>query len=995
MTTEQQETTFIRRFFGQRPLKSWRLWGLIFLLSYTLFGFFGVPYILKAQLIAKTPQFTDRTLSLEQVKFNPFALALDMKGVSLADLDGVELAGLDAFHINFEVESLFRWAWTFGEISFVGPRFNLRIDESGQTSFADLLASDDSAAVSSSSSGGEPTLPRLVLHAFKVSNGQVMFEDRSIATPYQQTVSPISFELTDFSTLPEREGPYAIEATLPDGAAFHWQGEVSVNPVRSMGRVEIGQFNLTTAWRYAQDQLRFSVDQGRLGASTQYDLSMGGEGVALSLDQIKVALSDIVIRDKARDEPDITLPEIRLSGGQLNLGEQTVQLDQLTVAGGMVNTFLNPQGEIDLARLFSPIEIASTAEQTPQVEETPENSSEEDGDGWLVELDKAVVTGLNVAITDQSTSPNGDISISDISIELAGISNRTDDRFALNAALRINDEGTLAVEGEVGAMPVMADLALSLQTFPLKSAQPYLNSNTNLDLRSGHAAFDGQLSYMKPETAADLQLSGQVNVSDFVAGKHKTKGKLLAWKALTLDELVLQLAPGRLDIKTITLDKLEGALLVAKDQTMNVDGLVKDSSEEGQEEKQGNEQSDSAGEPFPVTVGKVVLKRNAVSFTDNSVSPRFTSRLSKLDGTIEGLSSENIARADVKLNGKVDDYAQLKISGQINPLSDDLYTDLKIDFIDYDMTSFTPYTGKFIGNAVDKGRMGLSLVYRVSQQELKGDNHILLDQFTLGREIKSEDATGLPVGLAIALLKDAQGRIDIDMPIRGNLDDPEFGFMHLIPPALLNLVTGIVSSPFKLLGKLVGGAGDDLDHVMFQPGESMLVTEQTARLSTLGEVLQQRPQLRLEVRGQYDASLDTTPLQRKMLHVALQLDPNTAIETIDPAQLETYYVEHTSAEQLVVIKDESSHLPEGAEEGEAKVLDPAAYRVALYNAAIALQPLVDADLRELALARTNHIRDYLVESAGLAAERIFVLDAAEVGTKAKEMVRVQFELGAN
>lgn len=363
---------------------------------------------------------------------------------------------------------------------------------------------------------------------------------------------------------------------------------------------------------------------------------------------------------------------------------------------------------------------------------------------------------------------------------------------------------------------------------------------------------------------------------------------------MSLDELVLQLEPGHLDIKTVSLDKLEGALVVARDQTMNVDGLVKDSSEEEQEEKQGSEQDDSAGEPFPVTIGKVVLKRNAVSFTDNSVSPRFTSRLNKIGGTIEGLSSESIARADVKLSGKVDDYAQLKVVGQISPLSENLYTDLKIDFTDYDMASFTPYTGKFIGNAVDKGRMGLNLVYRVSQQQLKGDNHILLDQFTLGREIKSEDATSLPVGLAIALLKDAQGRIDIDIPIRGNLDGPEFGFMHLIPPALLNLVTGIVSSPFKRLGKLVGGAGDDLDHVVFQAGESILIADQVA-----------------------------------------------------------------------------------------------------CNATMVIQPLIEADLRELALARASYICNYLVENTGLAAERIFLLEAGEIEPKSNETIRMQFKLWAN
>ncbi len=983
MTTEQQKITFFRRLFGKRPLKSGRLWALILLLSYTLFGFFGAPYIIKTQLIAKTPEFTGRTLSLEQVKFNPFALSLGMKGLSLADLDGTELAGLDELYVNFEVESLFRWAWTFGEIRFSGPRFNLRIDESGQASFADLLISDDTLATADAPPGGPQELTRLVLHSFKVSNGQFMFEDRSIATPYHQNVTPISFELSDFSTLPEREGPYAIQATLPDGAAIRWQGEVSVNPIRSEGQVKIDQFDITTAWRYVQDQLRFAVDQGLMSASTHYNFSMSGAGMELSLDDIKLALTELNIRDKTRSEPAISLPEISLSGGQLNLGEQKVQLDQLAVAGGNINTFIDKQGEIDLAHLFTPIGASSSIQE----EQLP-NETQETDNPWSFALNKATVEALSIGITDQTTSPNADIGLDDISIELSNISNQPNDHFALNASLLINNKGTLKLQGEVGAMPVMADLSLDLATFSLKSIQPYLNANTNLDLTTGSAAFKGQLSYMKPETAANLHLTGQTTVSGFAAGKRKTKGQLVAWKTLTLDDLALQIAPNRLDIKTITLDKLQGALVVAKDQTTNVAGLIKESTTSEQHEA-------AAGEPFPVTVGKVVIKRNAISFTDHSVTPRFTSRLSKLDGTIKGLSSKNIARADVKLSGKVDDYAQLKISGKINPLSKDLYTDLKIDFIDYDMASFTPYTGKFIGHAVDKGRMSLNLVYLVSQKELKGDNQILLDQFTLGKEIKSKDATSLPVGLAIALLKDASGRIDIDMPIRGNLDDPEFRFFHLIPPALVNLVTGIVASPFKLLGKLAGGAGDDLDNVIFLPGQNELAADQIERLTTLGKVLNQRPQLRLDIRGQYDASLDKTALQQQKLHASLQVTANAPIATLDLSQLETYYTGLTDIERLTSIKMENSHLPDGAKEGDPEVIDQPAYKASLYKAAVAIQPLMEDDLRDLALNRANYVRNYLVQNTDLTAERIFILDADATEAKSTKGIQTQFNLGAN
>ncbi len=1013
MPEEKKTNSTSKRLFGQRPLRSWRLWGLILLITYSLLGFLGAPYIIKSQLIKKTPELIDRQLSVNEVQLNPFALSLTIEGISLADLDDVELVGLDRLHVNFEASSLFRWAWTFSEISFSQPRFNLRIDESGAPSFADILKGDDATVPEQTKDTNteDAAMPRLVIQLFQVSGGQFKFEDRSIATPYNQSIDPLNFKLVDFSTLPDKEGPYGIHVELPGGGLVRWQGEVSVNPLRSEGNLELSALPLNTAWRYVQDQLRFSLDSGSLSGKLDYNFYMGGSGPEFSANGIQLGLDSVAIRDKTHKENDLEFPKISLSGGRFNLRQQTVHFDEFAIEGGKIDTFMKDDGTLHLAELFTPLETTSSqktettveAEQTAQdVNDETENKSlkntaPEKTVPWLFELDRALINAFNIRFIDRTTEPDAEIRLDDISIAVTDITNQTDDRFGLNASLKLNDEGLLKITGEVGAIAPMADLSLDIKTLPLTDFQAYLNQATNIGLVSGNASLKGNFLFKESEKDANIKLSGQLGISDFVSENRMVGGKVASWKTLTLDGIDLKLQPNKLDIDSITLDRLHGRIAIAKDGEINVASLVKtsDTPPPVKEETAAKQPA----EPFPMSVGVVSLKNAAVSFTDSTVKPRFSSRLNKVKGSIKGLSSENLARADVDISGRIDDYATLLVTGQINPLSENLYTDLKLKFSNYDMVSLTPYTGRYIGNAIDKGRMSFDLNYLVSEKDLKGENKVLLNQFTLGKTIESKDAVNLPIGLAIALLKDTKGIIDIDVPVGGNLDDPEFRLSGMIFSALGNVITNIAASPFKMLAKLAGG-GDDMDNVLFLPGGLELLPEHNKRLETLSKALMQRPQLLLEVRGQYDTKRDKFVLQKQKLHAQLKASEEAPpkdmpLDSLEVAVLEKHYIGKAGADAITALKKENSKVEEGAAEDAPKVLDEPKYKTALLQSLITMQAVSDDELRDLARLRADTVRNHFVNVGGLDANRIFVLEAASDESDIKEGVVTQFMLTAN
>ena len=446
--TEAPNKGLLSQLFGPRLRSSKRFWGTMFLAFYTLFGFFAVPYIIKSQLSSLVPELTARNFSIEQVRFNPYALSLSLSGVSLADKDGVELAGFDEFYVNFQASSLINWAWTFGDISIDGPRGNIRIDEDGDFSFQDLLATADPAAAESPpAEEGEQALPRLVIHRLAVNNGHFLFSDNSIPTPYKQEIHPVAFELTNFSTLPERDGPYQVQLVFPYGGHLAWQGDVSVNPLRATGRVEVKAVQIREIWRYVQDQLRFSVDTGQLAISANYQFFMADQGPELTVDQIAVNLSELAISDKTKLEPDLRIADISLSNGQLSLHEQSVQLDEISITSIDLKTFMTKDAELDLVRLFSPIDVDTDATQEPA-----EAQAEEAGDAepWQISLNRFAINKSQVAFADQSKEPTAEIMVDEFEFVLSNINNQDDARFGLQTGMRINQKGRLNINGEVG-----------------------------------------------------------------------------------------------------------------------------------------------------------------------------------------------------------------------------------------------------------------------------------------------------------------------------------------------------------------------------------------------------------------------------------------------------------------------------------------------------------------------------------------------------------------
>jgi len=393
--------------------------------------------------------------------------------------------------------------------------------------------------------------------------------------------------------------------------------------------------------------------------------------------------------------------------------------------------------------------------------------------------------------------------------------------------------------------------------------------------------------------------------------------------------------------------------------------------------------------PLPVQVDVVRIDHLQLQLADRSITPHVVTTVEEFSGTMKGLSSRQLAKADVDLAGKIDRFSPFRIQGQINPLSEDAYTDVSVVIENLNLTTISPYSGKYVGYPITKGKLSLNLAYKLSQKELAGENKVLVDQIAMGSQVEIPDATSLPIPLALALLKDRKGQINIDLPVRGNLDDPDFSYGGIIWNALGNLITKIATSPFSIVGGLVGGNSEDLQFVAFPAGVNEVPTTEQEKLTALGKALAERPGLRLDITGAADSSVDGRALAEAKLLTQLKQakfvqQPSSGAQATGSVEL----LELTNEEeaqylrQLYVKKFGASAISKlegtpNAQEPGSEGKSPQVPTVAEMKAKLLEGIFLDeGQLRVLAQERAQQIRDYLIQKGHVQGNQVFVVEVA-------------------
>ena len=862
------------------PRSQWRKRCLIGLLIYTVVGFLVLPAIIKWQLRKQLPALTHRIADVKQVRMNPYALSLTVRGLSLTESNGAPFAAFDELYVNFQLSSVFRGAWTFGDIRLVHPTAKLVRLAEGGFNFSNLVGTNSAPATNPPSAP-----PAILVQSLLITNAVVSFADETTAPRFDAHYGPINLAVTDFTTRRDGHGPYTFVATTSDGESFAWSGRISVNPPQSTGR-----FDLTgiSPGKYAAYLAQFSTVQvasGKIDVGADYRVNAASSPLELDVTNATLRVSNLLVKPPGSDATLFGMNQFIVTNASATLTGRVARVGLVTLNGG--STLISREADGSLTALKYLIAQTNHASAIAATNAMPEPSAP-----WRFDLAELDIAGFNIAVEDHSTPSVAELGVDALRLNVKGFSTETNTAVEVALAFNWRGGGAVSVKSRGTLMPPDITATISVSETAIVPLQPYIGQHLNLVVHSGGVSVDGEAKF-NPSAQPQIRFAGNVGVTNFASSDTISYHELSSWKNLAVRGIDFSFQTNALSIEEVKFTDARNNFVVSSNGVLNVAALPKTKPTAATNEASSVQTTNVAvNEPFPIRVGALVLENNSIRVADDSLPNHFQTSIEEFTGTIRNVVMPGANKAGVDIRGKVSALSPFEISGEVTPDPKNLFINLKIAFTNTDLTPLSPYMEKFVGRPINKGKLTLDLRYNIEQRVLKAENIVTLDRFTFGAKNNSPDATKLPVKLAVGLLKDINGRIDLNMPIEGSLDDPKFSVWGLVGNVFKNLILKVATSPFSLLGALVGG-GDDMQFVEFAPGRADLSESQTNKLMKLSIALTNRPALDVEIGATFDPDADTDALGRqkvmekmKVLHIQQLVARGKPAPAIEQLRLE-------------------------------------------------------------------------------------------------------------
>ena len=886
----------------------------------------------------------DRQLHTDIVLFNPFALSVEARQVELPERDGQRFAALDKAEVNLSLESLWQKGWVFDQLQVKGLYVHVKRLANGEFNFSDFTSSDPQPQEETTE---EASIPGVTIHDLDFEAETIITTDESRDKPYTTHWDGLTIRVRELSTVIEDGRPYRIDAYGEGGGGLHWEGTVSVPTARSEGRLSLSNISLHSIWRFAEPWLQFELREGALNAEADYTLDWQDVFTyAITDGSVSLAAIDIVPIDPEQlPDTAVGLGELAISGIAVDSQKQHADVEAITVDGLQVAGW-REGSQISFVDLFA-VDIPADP-NAPPAEPAEEQSQDS---GWTAALNSARVQNSGLRWRSEFTDPpRMDITPLEASVEnilwpLAG-----DSKLALG--LSINELASLSIEGVLALASGDGSLTYQVEGLPVPWINPNLPDKLNATITDGQVAVGGQVNLVG---FAPTTVSADGAITDFAGKLLEEEESLTSWDSVAWEQLLVDMTQHTVSLERLSINTYSGRIHIREDGSVNAQNVWRE--EVGDKAKQVAEDL-SLDRPWEVDIPHIVVTDSAIDFMDESLPINFRTVVGDLNGEVNGISSAPGAETQVDIRGSVDGYAPVLLQGSAEPFRKPPNLDLKLTFDGVDLSLLTPYSSTYAGYAIARGLLNLDLQYKILDSQLDGNNKVLIDQLKLGEKIDSDKAVDVPLELALALLTDSNGVIDMQVPVSGNIDNPEFNIGSVISKAFINLITKAVTAPFSLLANLVGSE-EDLQRLNFAIGSAALDEAGRTKLTQLNSALTQRPALKLVITGRLNLPADRERLQQMALKQQL-LDAGLSdadVEGKSPAWEKAVSKRY----QAIAGSEDAGTTPTLGQQ-----YDKVAQRIGI----------PELQLRELAQARSVAVKTFLVNEAKLSPDRAAIEQAA-------------------
>ena len=943
---------------------------LIAIALYSLLGFLIVPGIGLRVINQQLANYATVPAKLDRLEFNPFSLELTLWGFRVGE-PGKEQTGFERLYTNLQLDSLWTKALHLADVQLDKPKTELLFRKDGTLNLTQLFKLPASEPTPNNPDS-QPFPVRV--DSIKLADGYLHFTDMRPSEPIEFLYDSMNLELKNLSTLPDDNADMTLVAAGPEGGRIDWSGTLSLVPIASEGKLKVTDGKMKAWWPYVRDALPLALEDGILNFSTDYKLSLAKKtemvltNASASIAPFKVNAPD--------GRPLARLERLDVSDTTVDLAKQTVVVGKIRSKNLETWAAREKDGQLDWQKLFAsqPAKAAPKATD-PVTVEAPKAGPVAPSKPWQVLLKDVELRDYRVHLADKEPKTPVALDIGPLNLDLKNFDSLNQSPFTLKLDTGVGKQGKLTASGDVNLSPVSARLKVTTKDIDLRVAQAYIDPFIRLELRSGMLGSDLTVN-LKSTNPLAFTVEGQAQVDQLHTLDTLKNRDFLKWQRLVLENLNYQHGDS-LSVTRVNLTQPYVRFMINDDRTTNVDDLLIPQPANSGAISPAKPAA-SKDKPLGIHVGGIVINNGSANFADFSLTPNFATAIQQLNGQIGTIDSREAKPASVNIAGKVDRYAPVTIKGSVNPFDPMASLDIATSFKRVELTTLTPYSGKFAGYRIRKGRLNLDLHYLITKGQLKAENKVVIEQLQLGEKVDSPDAVSLPLKLAIALLKDSDGKISIELPVTGDLNNPQFSVMPIIWQTLRNLVVRAAQAPFKFIGGLISGGGaEDLGTVSFAPGSSELGPDTQKALVTLAGALKERPSLRLEIEGTAAQSSDGPLIAQDRLEREYQYNYYKILQRQGekvPAQ----------ASLLKVPDDEKGPLLEGIYRTRLKQQPPAEWKdlsrsertTKMSDALIDFWGKSEVLLRQLGQDRASSIKDFLVDKGQLADDRVYFIDAS-------------------
>lgn len=900
------------------------LWAACLLAGYTVFGFVILPLIVKAVAVKQLAKEFGREVSIQSLRINPYTLTATVRGLLIKDKDDTPFLSWEEFHANLQLVSFFGHAWVFKEIRLTQPFARVQFNKDRTLNFSDLLAK-------SSSPAADPTKPKkpLILRVarLQISGASALYRDLTPSIPFRRLIGPLEVTLTEFHTEPNNRNPYSFSGTTDSGERFSWSGHFFLNPISSEGELSLEGLSIPKYAPLFQDLVRFEIKDGVVSMRSTYRIALSATNCTAVISNAMFSLKSLKVTEPNASENLVELDELTVRGVTADAMARTAEVASCFANGGRLAVKRSRDAKINLVELAAPAETATNAPAGVllllQAATNAFASLLRSTNLASVAVHDVSFTNCAFAWEDLANKRPVRLPVDNIAFTAREVSNVPGSNMTATVSLRWNTNGTIRVETKARIAPPTAEVQLTLTDVELGPLDPYLEPFVNLFVLGSKLGLDGRIQMrMATNEWPEVRFSGDMQLNDFATVDGVLSEDLIKWKSVRFSGVDANLNPPEVSVKEIAVLEPYARVAVESNRVINVLAALKldatnappvpppspkpPTRKPGLAQKFGGYLKEALGSKTnigplapKITVNAVVISNATVHFNDESMQPVVRVSIEELNGVIKEISSDELKRADLHVTAKVGRAGPVELTGKVNPLNQNSRTELKVTVHDVDLRPTSPYVGKYAGYRLSRGKLNLGMDYEITGRKLKAKNLITLDQFTFGEKVESPDATKLPVRLAVAVLKDRSGKIELDVPVEGSLDDPEFHLGRVITHTIVNVITKIVTSPFAALGAIFGGKGEELSFVEFPPGSAELQPTAVEKLDALAKGLYERPGLQVEIEGNIDPATDRDALARQKLERDLR---------------SRKWIELRKSEQARVTPEEISFTPEEFEE---------------------------------------------------------------------------------